>query len=104
VLACPTSARLFGDIHDPQSVVSKAIEERGGNQLMPEWNTRPANHYLPRVPTAATGCGGDACSCKTAGSLAPDAAGPLDATHPPASLDAQLESGKLHLASMATRI
>jgi hypothetical protein len=93
VLACPTSARLFGDIHDPQSVVSKAIEERGGYQLMPEWNTRPANHYLPRVPTVASGCGGDACSCKTA-----------DSADAPASLDAQLERGNLHLASMATRI
>jgi hypothetical protein len=98
VLACPTSARLFGDIHDPQSVVSKAIEERGGYQLMPEWNTRPANHYLPRVPTAASGCGSDACSCKAAGSSA------TDATLAPASPDAQLERGELHLASMATRI
>lgn len=51
VLACPTSARLFGDIHDPESVVSKAIQERGGYQLMPEWGTQPANHYLPRRKT-----------------------------------------------------
>ena len=54
VLACPTSARLFGDIHDPQSVVSTAIRERGGYTLMPEWDTRPANHYLPRRTTAMT--------------------------------------------------
>ena len=47
-MACPTSARLFGDIHDPDSEVSKAIREEGGYQLMPEWSTRPANHYLPR--------------------------------------------------------
>jgi Fe-S-cluster-containing dehydrogenase component len=40
-------ARLFGDVHDPDSVVSVAIRERGGYQLMPEWGTRPANHYLP---------------------------------------------------------
>ena len=26
----------------------KAIRERGGYALMPEWGTRPANHYLPR--------------------------------------------------------
>jgi Fe-S-cluster-containing dehydrogenase component len=26
-MACPTSARLFGDIHDPESVVSMAIRE-----------------------------------------------------------------------------
>jgi Fe-S-cluster-containing dehydrogenase component len=30
VMACPTNARLFGDIHDPQSEVSEAIRERGG--------------------------------------------------------------------------
>jgi Fe-S-cluster-containing dehydrogenase component len=48
VKACPTSARLFGDVHDPESAVSKAIRERGGYALMPEWGTQPANHYLPR--------------------------------------------------------
>jgi Fe-S-cluster-containing dehydrogenase component len=52
VQACPTNARLFGDIKDPDSVVSKAIAERGGYQLMPEWDTQPANHYLPRRITA----------------------------------------------------
>ena len=51
VMACPTSARLFGDIHDPDSVVSTAIRERGGYKLMPEWGTSPANHYLPRRKT-----------------------------------------------------
>ena len=48
VLACPTSARLFGDVNDPDSEVSIAIAELGGYQLMPEWSTKPANHYLPR--------------------------------------------------------
>jgi sulfite dehydrogenase (quinone) subunit SoeB len=51
VMACPTSARLFGDIHDPQSEVSRAIREEGGYALMPEWGTHPANHYLPRRKT-----------------------------------------------------
>jgi sulfite dehydrogenase (quinone) subunit SoeB len=51
VMACPTSARLFGDIHDPDSDVSQAIRERGGYTLMPEWGTQPANHYLPRRRT-----------------------------------------------------
>jgi hypothetical protein len=46
----------------------------------------------------ASGCGSDACSCKSAGSAATD---PATA---PGSLDAQLERGELHLASMATRI
>jgi len=51
VIACPSSARLFGDIHDPASEVSVAIQERAGYQLMPEWGTKPANHYLPRRKT-----------------------------------------------------
>ena len=48
VLACPTTARLFGDVHDPDSEVSVTIREQGGYQLQPEWGTNPANHYLPR--------------------------------------------------------
>jgi sulfite dehydrogenase (quinone) subunit SoeB len=48
VMACPTNARLFGDVHDPESVVARAIREQGGYALMPEWGTQPANHYLPR--------------------------------------------------------
>ena len=58
VLACPTSARLFGDVHDPDSEVSRAIAERSGQVLMPEWETRPANRYLPRrgmAPPATDG-------------------------------------------------
>ncbi len=51
VLACPTSARLFGDVHDDQSEVSQAIRDRAGYQLMPEWGTKPSNHYLPRRKT-----------------------------------------------------
>ena len=50
-MACPTSARIFGDIHDPESEASQAIGEAGGYQLMPEWATDPANHYLPRRKT-----------------------------------------------------
>ena len=51
VKACPTGARLFGDVKDPDSEVSKAIRERGGYSLMPEWETQPANQYLPRRVT-----------------------------------------------------
>ena len=94
VIACPTSARLFGDIHDRSRWCRRQSEERGGYQLMPEWNTKPANHDLPRITTSASGCGSDACSCKDKGV----------ALEAPKSLDAQLEHGQLHLASMATRI
>ncbi len=54
VMSCPTSARLFGDVHDENSEVSQAIRERAGYQLMPEWGTKPANHYLPRRKTKIT--------------------------------------------------
>jgi len=55
VKACPTGARLFGDVKDPDSEVSRAIRDRGGYALMPEWNTQPANQYLPRRPATAVG-------------------------------------------------
>ena len=48
----PDDARLFGDIHDPDSAVSVAIRESAGYALMPEWGTHPANHYLPRRKTS----------------------------------------------------
>ena len=54
VLACPTTARLFGDVHDPESEVSKTIREQGGYQLQPEWGTNPTNHYLPRSKVKST--------------------------------------------------
>ncbi len=47
VSACPTSARHFGDLGDPQSQVSRLVAERGGVDLMPEQETRPTNKYLP---------------------------------------------------------
>ena len=53
--ACPTHARLFGDVHDPDSDISRAIRERGGYALMPELGTRPANQYLPRRAMVAAG-------------------------------------------------
>ena len=53
-MACPTRARLFGDVNDPDSEAAIAIRERGGYQLMPEWGTKPANHYLPRRKTRIT--------------------------------------------------
>ena len=47
VAACPTSARHFGDLGDPQSAVSKLVEERGGVPLSPELGYKPVNRYLP---------------------------------------------------------
>ncbi len=47
VQACPTRARHFGDLGDPQSAVSMLVAERGGVDLMPELGYRPTNKYLP---------------------------------------------------------
>ena len=41
-------------MNDPDSEVSTAIRDNGGYQLMPEWGTKPANHYLPRRKTTIT--------------------------------------------------
>jgi Fe-S-cluster-containing dehydrogenase component len=47
VRTCPTGARHFGDLNDPESAVSRLVEARGGVDLMPEQGTRPVNKYLP---------------------------------------------------------
>ena len=47
VRACPTGARHFGDIGDPDSDVGRLVAARGGIDLMPEQGTRPVNKYLP---------------------------------------------------------
>jgi Fe-S-cluster-containing dehydrogenase component len=47
VLACPTSARHFGDLGDPASTVSRLVAERGGTGLLPELGYQPVNRYLP---------------------------------------------------------
>jgi len=50
VQACPTKARHFGDLGDPESKVSKLVAERGGVALMPELGYQPVNRYLPPRP------------------------------------------------------
>ncbi len=50
VLACPTRARHFGDLGDAQSPVSKLVAERDGYALMPEYDYKPVNRYLPPRP------------------------------------------------------
>jgi len=47
VATCPTHARHFGDLGDPQSAVSRLAAERGGFALMPELGYAPVNRYLP---------------------------------------------------------
>jgi len=46
VEGCTYGARLFGDIHDPNSEVSQLILQKNGRTLLPEQRTNPAVHYL----------------------------------------------------------
>ena len=50
VQACPTRARHFGDLGDPDSAVSRLVAERNGVALMPELGYAPVNRYLPPRP------------------------------------------------------
>lgn len=50
VMTCPTNARFFGDLDDPDSKVSRLVRERNGQQSMPELGYNPVNHYLPPRP------------------------------------------------------
>ena len=55
VMACPTRARHFGDLGDPDSPVSRLVAERGGRDLLPGLGYRPTNKYLPpREPIRLT--------------------------------------------------
>lgn len=45
-LVCPTQARLFGDLEDPDSTVSRAIGAKRATQLKKEFGTRPQVYYV----------------------------------------------------------
>ncbi len=47
VKACPTGARHFGDLGDPNSDVSQLVKAREGYDLLPEMGYKPVNKYLP---------------------------------------------------------
>jgi Fe-S-cluster-containing dehydrogenase component len=70
VQVCPTRARHFGDLGDPESKVSKLVAERGGVALLPELGYQPVNRYLPPRPRRT---GGD--STPAAADAEPVAAG-----------------------------
>lgn len=45
VVCCPTKARVFGDLDDPASELSRIIRERRAGVLLEEQGTRPQVHY-----------------------------------------------------------
>ncbi len=75
VQACPTKARHFGDLGDPESKVSKLVAERGGVALMPELGYQPVNRYLPPRPRRG---GEDAATAEPAETKAGSASHWLD--------------------------
>ncbi len=48
VLACPSRARVFGDIDDPKSDAYAWIADKNGYKVMAECGTDPSNHYVPK--------------------------------------------------------
>ena len=48
VEACPTRARIFGDLDDPNSVVSRSLASRTPFRLREDLGTEPKVYYLPR--------------------------------------------------------
>jgi len=55
VKACPTGARHFGDLGDPNSAVSQLVAARDGYDLLPEMGYKPVNKYLPPRARRETG-------------------------------------------------
>lgn len=47
VNACPSRARVFGDLDDPHSEISLLIKSGRAFRLLPEQGTEPAVYYLP---------------------------------------------------------
>lgn len=73
VRACPTGARHFGDLGDPDSAVSQLVKERDGYGLMPETGYKPVNRYLPPRPRRDGHAAAD-----TAAGEEPPVSGPAD--------------------------
>jgi phenylacetyl-CoA:acceptor oxidoreductase subunit 1 len=51
VNACPMGARVFGDLNDPESQVSKLLASHPSYRLREDLGTAPRVYYLPARPT-----------------------------------------------------
>ena len=49
VWSCPTGARIFGDLNDPEGRIATLIREREGDELLEESGTQPS----VQLPAAA---------------------------------------------------
>jgi len=50
VVDCPTGARIFGDLNDPESNVSKVLSEHVSYRLRDDLGTQPRVYYLSANP------------------------------------------------------
>ncbi len=50
VVVCPTGARVFGDLNDPESIVSRLLREHVSYRLREDLGTGPRVYYLPADP------------------------------------------------------
>lgn len=57
--ACPTGARIFGDLEDPDSPIAEALKERKSVALGSPVNTAPATRYLSEGVRQAGGTEAD---------------------------------------------
>jgi len=46
VITCPTDARIFGDLEDPDTKIVDLIVRKGGKRLLEELNTNPSVYYI----------------------------------------------------------
>ena len=49
VQTCPTEAMVFGDSNDPESAVSKKMQDTRGYKVLEELNTTPSIVYLKKA-------------------------------------------------------
>jgi Fe-S-cluster-containing dehydrogenase component len=55
VVICPTGARMFGDLNDPETNVSRLLHENASYRLRENLGTGPRVYYLPAVPERKEG-------------------------------------------------